>query len=247
MCSVSVFNTGHIGRLGEYAEEAAAAGCIGLITVGKGGKGVGPMVPYGGSQGTFSTNPIAIGVPTGDDTPFIVDYATSVIAEGKIQVARSKEAELPEGCILDKNGVPSVIPAEFYDGGALLPFGKHKGYALAMWTCLLGGLAGKFDTETGEMGGVFMQTIDVNAFTSIDEYQKGVRAFLDGIKATPPAAGFDEVLSPGDFEARNRLERLKNGIQIPDTIYKQLLECAEKLNVSIDDEIVENDDKTRYQ
>lgn len=245
-CCVSIFNTGHIGRLGEYAEEAAAAGCIGLITYGKGGKGAGPTVPYGGSQGAFSTNPIAIGVPTGDDAPFIVDYATSVIAEGKIQVARSKDDELPEGCILDKNGVPSVKPADFYDGGALLAFGRHKGYALAMFTCLLGGLAGTYSTETGDMGGIFMQTIDVNAFTPVVDYQKGVRAFLDVIKATPPAQGFDEVLSPGDFESQNRVERLKTGIVIPDTIYNQLQECAEKLNVSIGDDIIENVDKARY-
>lgn len=246
-CCVSIFNTGHIGRLGEYAEEAAGAGCIGLISVGMGGKGAGPTVPYGGSQGTFSTNPIAIGVPTGDDTPFIVDYATSVIAEGKIQVARSKGTELPEGCILDKNGAPSVKPADFYDGGALLAFGKHKGYALAMFTCLLGGLAGTFDAETGRMGGIFMQTIDVNAFTPVADYQKGVRAFLDVIKATPPASGFDEVLAPGDFESRYRAERLKNGIEIPDTINNQLQECADKFNVSIGEEIIEAEDKVRYQ
>ena len=88
-------------------------------------------------------------MPSGDDSPFIVDYATSMVAEGKIQVARSKGIDLPEGCILDKNGNPSVKPADFYDGGSLLAFGKHKGYALAMFTCLLGGLAGTFDIETG--------------------------------------------------------------------------------------------------
>ena len=246
-CCVSIFNTGHIGRLGEYAEEAAGAGCIGLITVGMGGKGAGPTVPYGGSQGTFSTNPIAIGVPTGDDTPFIVDYATSMIAEGKIQVARSKGTDLPEGCILDKNGAPSVKPADFYDGGALLAFGRHKGYALAMFTCLLGGLAGTFDAETGRMNGIYMQTIDVNAFTPVDEYQKGVRAFLDVIKSTPPAHGYDEVLAPGDYESRYRAERLQSGIEIPDTINTQLQECADNLKVSIGDEIVEAEDMARYQ
>lgn len=245
-CSVSLSNTGHIGRLGEYAEAAASAGCIGLITVGTGGKGAGPTVPYGGSQGTFSTNPIAIGVPTGDDSPFIVDYATSMIAEGKIQVARSKGIDLPEGCILDKNGVPSVKPADFYDGGALLAFGKHKGYALAMFTCLLGGLAGTYDVESGRMSGTFMQAIDVNAFTSVDEYQQGVRAFLDGIKSTPPAQGFDEVLVPGDFESRSREQRLKDGIEIPDTIYHQLHECAEALGVSISEDTVEDDDRAHY-
>ncbi len=245
-CCVSIFNTGHIGRLGEYAETAAAADCIGLITVGKGGKGSGPTVPFGGSQGTFSTNPMAIGVPTGDDRPFVIDFATSVIAEGKIQVARSKGADLPEGCILDKHGAPSVKPSDFYDGGALLTFGRHKGYALAMFTCLLGGLAGTFNTETGEMGGIYMQVVDVNAFTPIAEYQKGVRAFLDVIKSTLPAKGFDEVLVPGDYESRNRAERLKTGIEIPDTINTQLQECADKLSVSIGENIVEAEDIDRY-
>lgn len=246
ICCVSIFNTGHIGRLGEYAEDAAASGCIGLITVGKGGKGAGPMVPFGGAGGTFSTNPIAIGVPTGDETPFIIDYATSVIAEGKIQVARSKDADLPEGCILNKHGEPSVKPADFYDGGALLPFGRHKGYGLAMFACLLGGLAGTFNAGTGDMGGIYMQAIDVNAITPIADYQKGVRAFLDVIKSTPPAAGFDEVLVPGDYESWYRTERLKNGIEIPDTIYNQLRECAEKLGVSIGEEIIETEDMERY-
>ena len=247
ICCVSIFNTGHIGRLGEYAEDAADSGCIGLITVGKGGKGAGPTVPFGGAEGTFSTNPIAIGVPTGDGTPFIVDYATSVIAEGKIQVARSKGAELPEGCILDKHGEPSTLPADFYDGGSLLAFGRHKGYALAMFTCLLGGLAGTYNADTGDMGGIYMQAIDVNAISPIYDYQKGVRAFLDVIKSTPPAAGFDEVLVPGDYESRYRAERIKNGIQIPDTIYNQLQECAVKLGVSIGEEIVGAEDKARYQ
>ncbi len=247
ICCVSISNTGHIGRLGEYAEDAAASGCIGLITVGKGGKGAGPTVPFGGANGTFSTNPIAIGVPTGDETPFIVDYATSVIAEGKIQVARSKGNDLPEGCILDKHGKPSVKPADFYDGGSLLAFGRHKGYALAMFTCLLGGLAGTFNADTGDMGGIYMQAIDVNAITPIADYQKGVRAFLDIIKSTPPADGFDEVLVPGDYESRHRAERLKNGIEIPGTIYKQLQEWAEKLGVSLDENIIGAQDKARYQ
>jgi LDH2 family malate/lactate/ureidoglycolate dehydrogenase len=245
-CSVSIINIGHIGRLGEYAEAGARAGCLALISVGGGGRGRGPTVPYGGAEGAFGTNPIAIGVPTGDDNPFIVDYATSMVAEGKIQVARSKGIDLPEGCILDKNGAPSVKPADFYDGGSLLAFGKHKGYALAMFTCLLGGLAGTFDVEQGTMNGTFMQAIDVNAFTPVAEYQKGVRAFLDGIKSTPPAPGFDEVLVPGDFEYRSRTERLVDGIEIPDTIYNQLQECADELGISIGEDIVEEDDKAHY-
>jgi LDH2 family malate/lactate/ureidoglycolate dehydrogenase len=156
-----------------------------------------------------------------------------MIAEGKIQVARSKGADLPAGCIVDKHGTPTVKTADFYDGGFLLPFGAHKGYALSVWTCLLGGLSGEFNAEKSAMGGVFLQAINVSAFTSLEKYQQNVRAFLDGIKATQPASGFDAVLAPGDFEHRCRVQRLAEGIELPDAIVQQIQEWAEKLGVTL--------------
>ena len=207
----------------------------------------GSTVPFGGAGGATGTNPIAVGVPTGDDAPFVIDIATSMIAEGKIQVARSRGEDLPEGYIVDKSGNPSVKPADFYDGGFLLPFGLHKGYSMGLLVCLLGGLSGEFNIEKGAMGGCFMQVINVNALTPLEEYQQGVRAFLDGIKSIPPAPGFNEVLVPGDFEHRNRVQRLADGIEIPDTIRQQISECAEKLGVSISEDAVEAADAERYQ
>lgn len=232
-CFATLIRTGHIGRLGEYGQEAAEAGCIGIITVGGGSKGGGRILPFGGALGALGTNPIAIGVPTGDDRPFLIDFATSVIANGKTYVAVSENRDLPEGCVVDKHGNPTVKTAEYNDGGNLLAFGRHKGYALSLFVALIGGLAGTFNIEAGQMSGLHIQVIDVNAFTPLAEYQKGVRAFLDVIKATPPAQGFDEVLVPGDFEANSRAHRLANGIDIPDTIYQQLRECAEKWDVPI--------------
>ena len=232
-CFATLTRTGHIGRVGEYAQEAAEAGYIGIITVGSGSKGGGRILPFGGAEGALGTNPIAIGVPTGDDSPFLLDFATSIIANGKTYVADSEQRDLPEGCVVDKHGNPTVKTAEYRDGGHLLAFGRHKGYALSLFVCLLGGLGGTFNLDAGQMGGLYMQAIDVNAFTPLEAYQKGVRAFLDAIKATPPVPGFDEVLVPGDFEANTRAHRLANGIDVPDTIYKQLRECAEKWNVPL--------------
>jgi LDH2 family malate/lactate/ureidoglycolate dehydrogenase len=247
VCCVSFARVGHIGRLGEYAEAAARAGCIGLITVGGGSRqNIGRTVPHGGVVGVLGTNPIAIGVPTGDETPFILDYATSMVAEGKLQVARSKNLDVPEGTILDQQGNPSVKPADFYDGGFLLPFGRHKGYALSLFTCLLGGLSGNFDPAHAAMGGGFMQVLHVEAFTPLAAYQQNVRAFLDGMKSTPPAPGFAEVLVPGDVERRSRSQRLADGIEIPDTIYSQLRTWAEQLNVPLSESIVEPTDTERY-
>jgi LDH2 family malate/lactate/ureidoglycolate dehydrogenase len=247
VCCVSLTRTGHIGRVGEYAEQAAYAGCVGIITSGDSMPGEEYVVPFGGIKGTLGTNPIAAGVPTGDDAPFVLDYATSVIAEGKIKVAVGKGLDLPEGYILDKHGHPSVRTADFYDGGFLLPFGRHKGYALSLLITLLGGLTGNFDAERGTMDGKFMLVLDVAAFTPLEAFQRGVRATLNAIKALPAAEGVDEVLGPGDPEHRARVQRLAEGIEVPDTVYRQIGEKARALGVSMDERAVPEADLARYR
>ena len=201
VCCASLVRTGHIGRLGEYAEQAARAGCIGIVTVGWGQTGSGSTTPYGGARGAFGTNPIAFGVPTGDDVPFIVDYATSMVAEGKLRVARSKGEDLPEGYIVDRHGVPSVKPEDFYDGGFLLPFGNHKGYALSMLTCLLGGLSGRFDVERGTMGGAYLQVIDVAAFHTPGSLSAGGSSIPGRHQADAAGAGIRRGAGAGRFRA----------------------------------------------
>ena len=245
----NLVHTSHIGRLGEYAEAATRAGCIGIITcgVGLGCKTPTRVVPFGGAVGKLDTNAIAIGVPTGNGPPFVADFATSVVAEGKVRVALSQNLDLAEGCILDKHGNATVNPSEFFDGGWLLPLGGHKGYALSLITCLLGGLSPDLNLQEDGMSGAFMQVINIRAFTALDSYQSGVRAFLEGMRGTPPAPGFDEVLVPGDLAHRRRTERLANGIQLPETTYRQIREAAAEFEVSLSEVAVEAEDVLRYQ
>jgi LDH2 family malate/lactate/ureidoglycolate dehydrogenase len=247
VCCVNFTQINHIGRLGEYAEAAARGGCLGIITVGAGGAKLnGRTTPFGGALGVLGTNPLAVGVPTGDPVPFVLDFATSVVAEGKLQVARSKGVAVPPGCIVDKDGQPSVNPQDFYDGGRLLTFGGHKGYALSLFVCLLGGLSGQFDANGLVMGGAAMIVLNIGAFTPLADYQHNVRAFLDGIKSIPTAPGFDEVLAPGDFEQRNRQQRLAAGVPLPATILDQLHRWAAQLQVPTDESIIEAADRVRY-
>lgn len=234
VCSLCFQNIGHIGRLGEYAEQAARAGCVGLIYYGIGTHNRGGTVPYGGAEGRLGTNPMAAGLPTGDDTPFVLDMATSVVAEGKLQVARSKGEDLPKGYIVDKDGKPSVKTSDFYEGGHLLPFGGHKGYGLSLLICLLGAISGGSKVDEGMAGGTYMQVINVEAFTTLVDYQHTVRTVLNWMKSTPPAPGTNEVLAPGDFEARTRAQRLAYGIDLPDTIVEQLQQCARELQTSVE-------------
>ncbi len=84
-----------------------------MISVGGASKGGGRILAFGGAVGALGTNPIAIGVPTGDDSPFLIDFATSMIANGKTYVADSENRDLPEGCVVDKHGNPTVKTAEY--------------------------------------------------------------------------------------------------------------------------------------
>ncbi len=232
---VSLRNYSHIGRLGEYVEQAAAAGCIGIITLGEGGRGVGPAAPYGGTETRLLTNPFTIGAPAGDGTPFVSDFATTVVANGKIRVAREEERHLPPGAIVDKNHAPSVSPDDWFDGGQSVIFGGHKGYALSLATCLLGGLTGNFDAERDRMHGVFLAAIDVEAFLPADEYAGNARAFLNAVTDNPPAEGFDAVLTPGEPERHSRADKLANGIDVPIAVWRQLADAAAKVGVTLPD------------
>ena len=221
ICSVSFTQIEHIGRLGEYAELAAHQGFVGISMVGVGSPNAMKVLPFGGKKGSLGTNPIAVGIPTGDETPFVLDVATSAVAEGKLQVARSKNLPIPDHLIVDKNNAPSTNSLDFYDGGYLRTFAEHKGYAFSLLTCLMGQLSGNRG-EGSPSGGAFMQVIDIGAFTDLDRYQQGIRAFLNAMKTTEPADGIDEVQVPGEFEHRNRIHRLNRGIEIPDTINRQI-------------------------
>ena len=110
MGAVSLARNHHKGRLGEYVERAADAGFIGIVMLGWGGKDTGSGTPYGASARALAPNPIAIGVPSADDKPFIADFATTMVADGKMIVARMNDTKLPPGCVLDKHGQPSIEP-----------------------------------------------------------------------------------------------------------------------------------------
>src|SRR6266498_3831084 len=105
---VAIRRANHIGRLGHYSEEAAERGYIAFVSYGSAGPGSGHMAPFGGAQRHFGTNPISFGFPAKETNPVVVDFATTMVAEGKIQVARAKHAELPPGCIVDKDGKAST-------------------------------------------------------------------------------------------------------------------------------------------
>ena len=155
--------------MGEWVELAAASDIIAIMTVG------GPSdivtAPFGGAETALSTNPIAAGVPAGSRDPMILDYATSAQAVGKIRIAQARGLQMPENSILDSDGNPSTDPDDFFDGGLLLAFGGHKGYALSILVDALGsGLTGSEQTDRYHKLGAVLIGIDPGVFRPRDEY-----------------------------------------------------------------------------
>lgn len=231
---VSLANSRHIGRLGQYVEDAAAGGMISMVSFGEGAPGRHLAAPFGSMQRALSTNPVAFGVPTGDDAPFVLDYATTGIANAKTWVLRDEGKPLPPGCALDRNGLGTTDPAAYLDGGSLVIFGGHKGYALSLLTCLLGGLNGAYDLAAHSMGGPFFLALDVSVFQPVLDYQRAVRDFLDAMRALPPAPGFERVAVPGDYERQCRAERRASGIPLPDSVRAELAGWARQLGLNLD-------------
>jgi uncharacterized oxidoreductase len=224
----------HTGRMGDYVEMAAREGLIGMTLLGYGGQQMGFVAPYGGVERSLATNPISIAVPVADAEPFVLDFATTIASRGKLKVAQSKGELLPEGWIINKDGHASIDPEDFFQGGSLLPLGLYKGYGLALMNCLLGGLSGAFQPEFSRMGGVYVQVIDINAFTSPQTYQENVKQFLEAIRSTRRLQEDEEILIPGEPEARQRQQRWRDGIDVPSSVWQQITAAAAARNIKLE-------------
>ena len=243
IAGVALIHGGHIGRLGEYAERAAAAGMMCLV-MASGGPSGGLVVPYGGAQRVLSTNPIAAGAPAGEHPPFVMDYATSVVAAGKIELAPDQDMPIPEGWAVAADGSPAKTPREFMEGGGLLTLGGHKGYALSLFIELLcGALTGAGVTERPDhipafgLGGnaAFAIAIDIAHFSDVKQFEKQSAGFFARLKRVRPAQGFKEVMIPGEPEVRQRAALAETGITIADATWEEIASIASEHGVNLDD------------
>jgi uncharacterized oxidoreductase len=230
---VAIVNGNHIGRVGEYVEIIARAGMIGIAMCN-----AGPAVaPFGGYQRVMGTNPLAWAAPRGpDQVPLVLDFATSSVAEGKLRVARSKGETLPPGLIVDTAGRPSSDPADFYEGGALQTFGLHKGSGISLMIELLGrALCGIDPALPGHHGhnGTLILALNIPAFVPEQQFLDAAARLQAQVGASPPLAGVERVLLPGDPEQISRRQRMSEGIPIPQTIWDQLTALAAQSNVAV--------------
>ena len=233
LAGAALFNAHHTGRIGEWAELGASLGMV-TMAVSAGAHGPRQVAPFGGRGRVLGTHPMAWAVPrAGGQPPILLDYATSAAAQGKLMVARARREPVPDGWIVDKDGQPTNDVEEFYAGGALLPFAEHKGYALSVIVELLAvGLSGGDAIPPTEPAScLYVHCIDPKAFRPEAEFARTVERIAARLKASVPADGFDQVLLPGEPEARTRQQRSEAGIPLPDATWEAIEGVASELGV----------------
>lgn len=239
LAAVALHNAHHIGRIGHWAEQCARAGFISIHFVNVVGD---PMVaPFGGSDRRFGTNPFCAIFPRPGRTPLLLDFATSGIAFGKTRVAYNKGLSVAPGYLIDEHGQPTTEPKVMHEApfGSLLPFGLHKGYALAAMCEILGGaLSGGRTTHDATLkadsDAIFncMTTLilDPQAFDA-PQMQAEAEAFIGWVKASPPS-GEQPIAVPGEWEEANRTARLEQGIPIDANTWRQICAAAEQAGMT---------------
>jgi len=212
---VGINNIWMSGRSAYYVEMVARAGLIGIHTVA-----APPMVaPLGGARAALGTNPIAFGFPM-DGDPLVIDLGTSAFMGTDLQFRQRLGIPLPEGVAIDEHGRPT-IDADAARRGAILPFGGHKGYALALATHALGVLCGGGDA------GYVLIAFRPDLFVPLEDYRRALAAEIAAIKATPRQNGVDEIRIPGERAYRERARRAREGIQIDRRIHDALIRLAD--------------------
>lgn len=247
VCVLSLRTSHHIGRIGHWGEQCAAAGLVSTHYVNVINRP--PLVaPFGGSDGRFTTNPYCAALPDPrgpgpDAKPLVLDMATSTIAMGKVRVAMNKGELVPPGILIDSTGHPTRDPKVMWENprGAILTFGEHKGFGLAVVAELLAGaLSGGGTLHDGNWqsmtttNNMLSILIDPGKLGGADSWQGEMGDFLRWVKASPPAPGVEEVLVAGEPERRMRAERA-NGIPIDITSWNEIVEAGASVGVSADE------------
>ena len=238
-CIMALGNSHHLGRIGHWAEMAVAEGLVSIHFVNVISHA--RVAPYGGRDARFGTNPCCIGVPLPGEPPFLLDYATSAVAQGKLRVAHNKGERVPPGRLIDPEGNPTHDPryAVVPPFGAMLAFGEHKGYGMAIACELLGGaLTGggtwHYDESSQQrvLNGMLTIVLDPRQLGTAAAFEREARLFLDWLRKSRPAPDVDRVRIAGEPERETRARRSRDGIGVDDATWQEILRAADKLKLA---------------
>jgi len=251
MGMVAVRNSAHYGIAGYYTMMAANAGMIGIT-----GTNARPSIaPTFGVENMLGTNPLTVGLPTDEEFSFVLDCATSITQRGKIEHYARIGQQMPEGWVIDAQGLPVTDPdvalAGFGTGTcALAPLGGigdelggYKGFGYAtvveiLSAALQSGLFLQALNGTNPDGtkrphhlGHFFLAIDINAFVDVDEFKHTAGEILRSLRASKIAPDQERIYTAGELEYLAYLERKETGIPLNKAVQQSLQDARDELDV----------------
>jgi len=237
--AVSITGSNHFGTCAHYLQMAADAGMIGFVwTINC----VNIMAPWGGTERQLGNNPFGMGVPCKTKDSIILDMATSVVARGKIVMARKTNSPIPSEWALDLDGNPTTDPEKAY-WGTVQPFGGYKGYGLTFINAIISAIlnGSSFGEEIIDLyeepgkvqnSGHLFQCINIDAIDNLTDFKKRMDDAVDYLKNGKKAADVEEIYVPGELEAISQKKAKANGIIYPVEVIQECREQAEKYQIA---------------
>lgn len=231
-------NSNHAGAASIYARMPLEHDMIGIyVAVGSANH----LPPWGGLDMLLSTNPIAVAIPALEEPPIVLDMATTVAAYGKVKTAAQRGETLPEGWMIDREGKPLTDPTRAHEG-FLLPIGGYKGYGLALIFGLLAGTLNgaamgrdvvdfNKDDTTPTNTGQLLIAIDIKAFVDLETFKRDVDRVIREMRSSNRLPNVDRIRVPGERSHAVFQERNRNGIPIPDGLFRTLDALADELAI----------------
>jgi len=235
----------HAGPASLYARRPLEHDMLGLyFAVGNANH----LPPWGGTDMLLSTNPIAAGIPTGEEPPVVLDMATTVTAYGKVKAKAKRGEQMPVGWMIDRQGKPLLDPNRASEG-FLLPIGDHKGYGLALIVGLLAGTLGgaamgrdvidfNADFKTTTNTGQAVLVIDLAAFGDPRVFKASVDKLVRDIRGSNRLPGVGRIWLPGEQSHEKRARYRENGVPIASGLISDLQKLATDLGIAPLEEMV---------
>lgn len=237
---IATRSSSHFGAASYYAYQIAKENMVGIVF----SNGTPVMAAWGGAKRIIGNNPFSFAAPYKENQPIVLDISMSGVAGGKVRLAAKNNKKIPKGWILNKEGRDTEDPNDFVAGGTLLPFGKHKGYGLAIAIEILAGImtgAGMMsqiplwikDMENPLNIGQCYIAIDISNFISLKEFKERISWMVGQLKSSPLSESSSGVFFPGEIEKSIENEHFTHGIPISPEILKDLQELSKKYNEAL--------------
>ena len=232
---IATRGSSHFGAASYYAYQIAKENMVGTVF----SNATSVMAAWGGAKRIIGNNPFSFAAPYKENQPIVLDISMSGVAGGKVRLDAKNNKKIPKGWILDKEGRDTEGPNDLVAGGTLLPFGKHKGYGLAIAIEILAGIMTGAammsqiplwikDMENPLNIGQCYIAIDISNFINLKEFKKRISWMVDQLKSSPLSEGSSGVFFPGEIEKFIETERLTHGIPISPEALKGLQELSKK-------------------